>query len=196
MTMRTHAVALVVAAIYPAASMAGDTEASQVLSPFKKPAAVPSSGVDWTGFSIGLELGYASDMDGSSGPIYGAKLAWDYDFDDFLVGGILHYTRLEFDTDDGFELVDSVRLGARGGVNRGLNLYYVSAGYAELDTHASGAGNPGEGNGYFVGLGFERFIREEITFGVEAVYSKFTDFERDFRDLKVTTLAFSLNYRF
>ncbi len=196
MTIRTQAVALVLAAMYPAASMASDSEVSRVMAPFQKPAVLPASGVDWTGFSVGLELGYAPDVEGSSGPIYGAKFGWDYDFGKVIIGYFLQYTRTNLDIDPGFELGSYKRFGARGGIDSGLNMYYASAGYAELDTHASGNINPGEGDGYFVSLGYERFIREEVTLGAELVYSEYSDFERDFKDLGVTTLSFSLNYRF
>ncbi|MEP4767558.1 MAG: hypothetical protein ABJY83_06600 [Roseibium sp.] len=194
--IRINTVALIVASIYPAVSMAGDTEVSSSSKPFEQPAALSETGVDWTGFSIGLELGYAPDVEGSSGPIYGAKFGWDYDFGKVIAGYFLQYTRTVLDIDPGFELGSYTRFGARGGFDSGLNMYYASAGYSVLDTHASGDINPGEGSGYFVGLGYERFILEEVTLGAEVVYSVFSDFEREFEDLAVTTLAFSLNYRF
>ncbi|WP_170573661.1 outer membrane protein [Ruegeria atlantica] len=196
MTMNTPAVALIVAAICPTVSMAGNAEVSKASSRLKKPAELPASGVDWTGFSFGLELGYALDVEGTSSPIYGAKLAYDYDFGSFTIGYIFQYTRLEQDIDAGFELVSYTRLGARGGIDRGLNLFYASAGYAEIDTHAAGNTNPGDGSGYFVSLGYERFIREKLTVGAELMYSEFSDFNREFRDVDLTALAFSVNYRF
>ena len=196
MTMRIHAVVLVAATMYPVALLANEKEDAGALTPLKTPSVQSSSGVDWTGFSVGFELGYAPDVEGSSGPIYGAKFGWDYDFGKVIVGYFLQYTRTDSDIDPGFELGSYKRFGARGGFDGGLNLYYASAGYAELDTHAIGDINPGEGSGYFVGLGYERFIREKVTLGAELTYSEFSDFEREFKDLGVTTLSFSLNYRF
>ncbi len=196
MPKRIFAVALIITAIGPTASIAADTEVSSAVSPLQKPAVLTASGVDWTGFSLGLELGYAPDVEGSSGPIYGAKFGWDYDFGKLILGYFLHYTRSDVDVDPGFELGSYTRFGARGGFDSGLNMYYASAGYAELDTHAVGDINPGEGSGYFVGVGYERFIRQEITLAAEVVYSEYSDFEREFKDLGVTTVAFSLNYRF
>ncbi|MGI9368524.1 MAG: outer membrane protein [Ruegeria sp.] len=195
MTVRLHAVALVLAAMYPAASMANEPEESSVLTPSEIPAALSATSVDWTGFSVGLELGYAPDVDGASGAIYGAKLAWDYDFGDYIAGVFLQHTRSGLEIDPGFEIYYS-RLGARGGIESGLNMFYASVGYGVIDTHARGNINPGKGNGYFVGLGYERFIRESVTIGAEVVHSEFSDFSRDYGDLDVTTLALLLNYRF
>ncbi|WP_109310927.1 outer membrane beta-barrel protein [Ruegeria sp. AU67] len=196
MTMRIYVVAMVVAGMCPATSLADKNNNIGAVTQFKKPAVVSAAGVDWTGFSVGLELGYAPDVEDSSGPIYGAKFGWDYDFGKVIVGYFLQYTRTELDIDPGFELGSYTRFGARSGFDSGLNMYYASAGYAELDTHASGDINPGEGRGYFVGLGYERFIREKVTLGAELVYSEYSDFEREFKDLGVATLSFSLNYRF
>lgn len=196
MTKRNSLVALVLAATYPAISPAGEIGNASTVTQFGKPALTTETGVDWTGFSVGLELGYAPDVESSSGPVYGAKIGWDYDFGKVIVGYFLQYTRTELDIDPGFELGYYKRFGARGGFDSGVNMYYASAGYAELDTHASGDINPGAGSGYFVSLGYERFIREQITFGAELVYSEFSDFEREFKDLDVTVLSFSLNYRF
>ncbi len=195
MTTRVHAIALVVAALYPAALMAGDPEISSARTPYESSAALSATGVDWTGFSVGLELGYAPDANGASGAIYGAKVAWDYDFGDFLVGAILQHTRTDLDIDPGFEIYYS-RYGARGGIASGLNMYYASVGYAVVDTHARGNINPGKGSGYFVGLGYERFVRDAVTLGAEISYSEFSDFSREYGDLDLTTLSFSLNYRF
>lgn len=196
MTMGIRAIAPVLAVICPAAAIADDTAVAGALAPFKQPVEQPASDFDWTGFSVGLELGYVPDAEGADGPIYGAKLAYDHDFGDFILGGFLQYGRLELDIDDGFELVSYSRIGARGGIDSGLNWFYASAGYTELDTHAPGNANPGGGNGYFVGLGYERFVREKLTLGAEVVYSDFNDFFREFRDIDITTLAVSLNYRF
>ena len=192
----SRTIALLLATTLPAAAIAQDAQVTASLTPLEEPtvqAAPAAPEIDWTGFSVGLGFGYVPDADDGDGFVYGGRVAYDYDFGDFIAGAFLDYGGSNIDFDNGTEVDSILRVGARGGFDSGLNWYYASAGYTEVET--SGDNNPGDGDGYFLGLGYERFIGDALTLGAEIVYSDFDDFDDD-TEVDATTFGLSVNYRF
>ncbi|MGR3269340.1 porin family protein [Thalassococcus profundi] len=155
---------------------------------------------DFTGFSLGGQFGYGKvdtdspDLDGGDG-LYGLRAYYDYDFGDYVLGGGLQYDETDIDL-DGAATVDSVlRAGVRGGYDYQGNLFYGTAGYAKAFTEDD-AVSVGDSNGYFVGVGAESFITDNVTVGTELVYHKFQDFEIDDLEADATTANIMVNYRF
>lgn len=161
---------------------------------------------DWTGFSGGLQFGWASvdtniDADGEHGTV-GLRAYYDYDFGTFVLGGGVQYdfTDLELElegSDAGIGTVDNVlRVGVRAGIDSNRNWYYLTGGYARVETDIDGIGDS-DSDGYFVGAGYEVFLTQNITAGAEILYHEFDDFD-DLPDLEAdaTTAALSLNFRF
>ena len=162
------------------------------------PAPVMSS-TDWTGPSVGIQLGYgdvstsgAATLSGDE-VIYGLRAYYDFDFGSYIVGGGLQYDNVDIDL-GGVTTVDTVtRIGARAGLDLGRNWVYGTAGWALAETS-----NPavGDSNGWFAGLGYEVFVANNVTVGAEVLYHDFSDFDLGGLEAEATTAAVSVNFRF
>lgn len=156
------------------------------------------SSTDWTGPSVGLQLGYGDVS--TSGPsldgdevLYGLRAYYDYDFGDYIVGGGLQYDSTDIDL-GGVTTVDSVtRIGARAGVDLGTNWLYGTAGWAMAETSDPVVG---DSNGWFAGVGYEVFVASNVTLGAEVLYHEFDDFDLGGLEADATTAALSVNFRF
>ncbi|MFZ5961987.1 outer membrane protein [Thalassococcus sp. BH17M4-6] len=201
---RTLALTALLGTIAAPAAFAGNADIAMVEPAPTAPAVTPVAPIrdrDFTGFSLGGQLGFgkvdtddAAELDGDGG-LYGLRAYYDYDFGNYVLGGGLQYDEADIDL-DGVATVDKVvRLGGRGGYNYGDNLFYGTAGLARAITE-DGSASVGDSNGYFVGLGAERFVTDNVTIGTEVVYHKFDDFELDGLEANATTANVSVNYRF
>ena len=162
------------------------------------PAPVVSS-TDWTGPSVGVQLGYgdvstsgAASLSGND-VLYGLRAYYDVDLGNYVVGGGLQYDSTDIDL-GGVTTVDSVlRLGARAGIDLGQNWVYGTAGWAQAQTSAAAVG---DSNGWFAGLGYEVFVTDNVTLGAEVLYHDFSDFDLPGLEAEATTAALSVNFRF
>ena len=155
-------------------------------------------GTDWTGPSVGVQLGYGDvstsgpALDGD-GVLLGLRAYYDYDFGDFIVGGGLQYDTADIDI-GGVTTLDAVtRVGLRAGVDLGRNWIYGTAGWAMAQTS-----NPavGDSNGYFAGLGYEVMMTDNVSLGAELLYHNFDDFTLGTLEADATTASVSVNFRF
>jgi opacity protein-like surface antigen len=197
--IRTSLVAAGVAALTAAPALAGgvaDTTPAPVIVP-AAPAPAPST--DWTGPSVGLQLGYAdlstSGAAALSGDdlLIGLRAYYDVDFGNFIVGGGLQYDTTDLDI-GGVTTLDSVtRVGLRAGVDLGSNWLYGTAGWARAETS-----NPavGDSDGWFAGVGYEVFVASNVTVGAELLTHRFEDFALGGLEAEATTAAVSVNFRF
>ncbi len=156
--------------------------------------------MSWTGGSLGVQLGYAdvsasdgvTDFDGD-GALLGLRGYYDYDFGNFIVGGGLQYdgTNIELGGAD----VDSItRVGLRGGVDLGESWVYGTGGWANVQL--SGGGAEDDSDGWFAGVGYERFITDNMTVGAEVLYHEFDEFDAAGVEADATSAAVSVNFRF
>ncbi|CTQ51044.1 outer membrane protein [Jannaschia donghaensis] len=159
----------------------------------------PTPAYEWSGAYIGAQGSYADiSTDGDvelddDGGLYGLRAGYDFQRGSQVFGGLVQYDFGEIELEDSdIEVENVLRIGARYGITTGAALYYGLAGYAQADTNSIG-----DTDGYFAGLGYERFITENVTFGAEAMYHDFDDFDdADGTDATATTVGLNLNYRF
>lgn len=151
------------------------------------------------GLSLGLQAGKgwvdtdSPDAEGDGG-LYGARAYYDRDFGNWIVGGGVQYDEADIDL-DGAATVDSImKVGPRAGYDMGKSWIYGTGGYAKAFTDSDSI-DPGDSGGYYAGIGYERFLTENVTAGTEVVYHEFDDFEGDVK-AEATTATVSLNYRF
>jgi len=164
-------------------------------------AAGPSVAQDWTGPSVGLQVGNldadtggAADLSGSD-TVLGARAYYDVDQGDYAFGFGAQYDGMDADL-GGVASIDSVfRLGARGGYAPGPNYVYATGGYAFVTTDA-GSTDVGDSNGYFLGLGYERQFTPQISGGAELLYHEFDDFDLGGLDAEATTFNLFVNFGF
>ncbi|APZ54984.1 outer membrane protein [Salipiger abyssi] len=164
------------------------------------PVTTPATG-DWTGPSVGVQLGYGSaDADGPAddseeGALYGVRAFYDHDFGNWVAGGGLQYDGADIDLGDAGNVDGIAKLGGRVGYDMGRTMIYGSGGYAHASTDG-GALDAGSSDGYYVGIGAETYVTDNVTVSGELNYNEFEDF--DANDLKVgaTTATVGLNYRF
>lgn len=163
------------------------------------PPAPVMSTTDWTGPSVGVQLGYG-DVDTSGAAtlsgddyLYGLRAHYDFDFGDYVVGGGLQYDNADIDLGGGTRIDSVTRIGARAGLDLGQNWVYGTAGWARADTS-----NPavGDSDGWFAGLGYEVFVANNVTLGAEVLYHDFSDFDLPGLEADATTAAVSVNFRF
>ncbi|MBF9059733.1 outer membrane beta-barrel protein [Rhodobacterales bacterium HKCCSP123] len=163
------------------------------------PVPVAASGIDWTGPSVGVQLGYgdvstygAAALAGD-GALYGLRAYYDVDLGTVVVGGGLQYDTTDIDL-GGVTTLDSVtRIGARAGVDLVDNWLYGTAGWARADTSDPAVG---DSDGWFAGVGYEVLITDNITLGTEVLYHEFSDFALPGLTAEATTAALSVNFRF
>lgn len=194
---------LTLAAAGLSALIAGPAIAGGVVETAPAPAIVTApapvmSSTNWTGPSVGVQLGYA-DVDtnvagvGDDGALLGLRAYYDYDFGDFIVGGGLQYDAANIGLSPAIDLDAVARLGLRAGVDLGTNWIYATAGVARAYTSGGGLG---DSDGWFAGLGYEVFVANNVTIGAEVLYHEFDDFDLAGADADATTAAVSVNFRF
>ncbi|WP_417605415.1 outer membrane protein [Primorskyibacter flagellatus] len=161
----------------------------------------PAPLYDWTGPSIGAQLGFgdietenAGGVEGDGG-LYGLRAYYDYDFGNYVVGGGIQYDESDIDIDGAATLDKVFRAGLRAGVDLNRTFLYGTGGYAKAFTEDD-AVSLGDSNGYFVGLGAEHFLTEKVTVGGEFLYHQFDDFDISDVEANATTANVSVNYRF
>lgn len=156
------------------------------------PAPIVMPSTDWTGGFGGVQLGYG-DLElapgEDDGVVYGGQLGYDYDFGNFVLGGEFDF--IGTDISIGTTSVDSLmRLKARLGFDVGNALIYGVAGGARADTAI------GDDTGWVAGIGAEYRVYNNVTVGGEYLYHSFDDFAGSGSDLKGSTIAAKVNYRF
>ncbi|SMX41699.1 outer membrane protein [Actibacterium lipolyticum] len=190
--------ALAIAAAAP--SFAGNADLAPADPVVAAPAPYVAPGRDWTGGSVGAHLGYGSidtsvngvDGDGFLG---GVHAGYDYDFGNFIVGGELEYDAADIDLNGVPGSVDSIaRLKLRAGADLGNTFLYGTGGAAYAETEI--AGTNVSDNGYFLGVGVEQMVRENISVGGEVLYHQFDDFDGSGDDIDATTVAARVSFKF
>lgn len=162
------------------------------------PAPAAPAGTDWTGPSVGLQLGYGDvsttgpTLDGDD-VLFGLRAYYDYDFGDFILGGGLQYDATDLDIGGATTLDAVTRVGLRGGVDLGNSWLYGTAGWAQAQTSAAAVG---DSDGWFAGLGYEVFVTDSVTVGAEILHHEFDDFDLGGLEAEATTAAVSVNFRF
>ncbi|MCA0996808.1 outer membrane protein [Alloyangia pacifica] len=186
------------AALAAAPVFAGSIEPAPVYTPVPVP--VPMTR-DWTGGSVGIQLGYGAfdtsdaDDDYEETGAYGLKAYYDYDMGSWVVGGGVQYDWIGAEFGQAGELTGILRIGARAGYDAGNTMIYGTGGYARA-SHDGGSLDVGDSDGYFIGFGSETFVSDTWTIGAELVYSEFDDFDESDLSLDTTQLNISLNYRY
>ncbi|MEM7709903.1 MAG: outer membrane beta-barrel protein [Pseudomonadota bacterium] len=149
---------------------------------------------DWSGYYIGAAIGYADVDPGSLSDdediIGGFRLGYDADLGNFVLGGRADYDFTGLDLGSEGEIEGILRLGARLGYDAGRSLIYGIGGYAE--TVSDGVE---DGEGFFVGGGYEVFVTDRVTVGAEALYHELDDFGTGI-DAEVVTATVGVNFRF
>ncbi len=192
------------ALIIPAATLALTTAPVLASGPVEAEApapltfTTPSSGYDWTGPSLGVQLGYGDvDTSGPSlegdGALYGLRAYYDYDLGDYIVGGGVQYDATDIDLGGVTTLESVTRVGLRAGFDLGQNWVYGTGGYARATTSGGGVG---DSDGYFVGAGYETFLTDTLTLGAEVLYHQFDSFDLGGLEVDATTASVGLNFRF
>ncbi|WP_445943748.1 outer membrane protein [Roseicyclus sp.] len=186
-----------------AAVTAGPVQAGGTTTPGPAPVLLDAApilpiGTDWTGPSVGLQLGYGDVS--TTGPVlegddvlFGLRAYYDYDFGDFILGGGLQYDTTDLDI-GGVTTLDAVtRVGVRGGFDLTDDWVYGTAGWARAETSGGGVG---DSDGWFAGLGYEMLVTDTISVGAELLYHTFDSFDLVGLEADATTAAVSVNFRF
>lgn len=163
---------------------------------------VAQSAGDWTGSSVGGQMGVADvstdgpqTLDGD-GFMVGLRAHYDYDFGNYVIGGGIEFDRGDVELGGGtFSFDEVLRLKARAGIDAGQNWYYGTFGYAQGSVDDP-SDSVGDSEGYFLGLGYEVLLSERATAGAEIIYHNFDDFDLDGLEVDATTLNLSVNFRF
>lgn len=161
------------------------------------PVAVAPAGTDWTGGYVGGRLGFGDgDVGGDEGDgvMYGLGAGYDYDFGNWVLGGLLNYDQSEIELDSGGEIENVMRLGLRAGPDLGRTLLYGTAGAAWADATVGGAGL--SDNGWFAGVGLDYLLTDQWTIGGEILTHQFDDFDSTGLDVDATTAHLTANFRF
>lgn len=161
------------------------------------PAAAPV--YEWSGAYIGAQVSRADfETDGAigvddTGFLAGLRAGYDLDLGGTIVGGLVQYDSGSFDlAPSGLEVDDVLRVGGRVGYDLGRTMFYGMGGYASADTNL-----PGDADGYFLGIGTETFVTQNVTLGVESIYHDFGELDGAPNvDLEAATIGVNLNFRF
>ena len=184
------------AVLTAAPALAGGT-AQPEPAPVTVAPAPAAPAADWTGPSVGAQLGYGDVS--TSGPalegddvLLGLRAYYDYDFGDFVLGGGLQYDATDLDIGGTTTLESVTRIGGRAGADLGRSMLYGTAGWAQARTTAP----TGNSDGWFAGAGYEMFVTDAVTVGTEVLYHEFDDFDLPGLSAEATTAAISVNFRF
>lgn len=194
--MKTTVSILAASAMLAAPAFAGSIDKTPPDPVVQTPAPAAPLGPDWTGFYAGGQLGYANigtnaagvDGEGVTG---GVTLGYDYDFGDVVVGGGIDYDMGDIDLTPAVSVENVFRAKLRGGVKVGNGLSYVTGGYAQADTNALGSED-----GYFVGVGYEHMVTENVSVGFEGLFHEFDNFNGTALDVDARTLNVRGTFRF
>ena len=196
---RTFALSTALVGVLAIPAFAGSPEPAYVEpAPMAPAAPAPMMSHDWTGGSVGAQIGYGQidtedpDLDGEDA-LYGLRANYDYDFGNYVLGAGLQYDAGEIDLDGVADVEGVLRAGVRAGWDFGQTMVYGTGGYAKAYTSEDAVGNS---NGYYAGIGAERMLTSNVSLGGEVLYHQFNDFEVDDLEADATTAAISLNYRF
>ena len=192
---------LIILSAFAAPAFAGSNDpapADPVIAPVPAPA---FAGRDWTGAYAGVQLGYgdletdgAADVDGD-GAIGGLHAGYDFDLGNWVLGGAIDYDAADISLSDSAGDLNSVfRLKARGGYDLGDTLIYATTGLAWADADIGGSSF--DDQGYFIGVGAERFVTDNVTVGGELLYHEFDDFDNSDIDIEATTIQARVSWRF
>lgn len=197
--MKTTAT-LTLAALLAAGSMpalAGGLSEPAPEAPVAAPVAQTNYGNDWTGGYVTGRLGYG-DVTGfgdGDGATYGIGGGYDWDLGDWVVGVTGNYDATSIDLGTGGDELNSIaRLGARAGRDLGPTLVYATAGLAQADADIGGASL--SDNGWYAGVGLDYLLNNGWTVGGEILTNRFDDFDNSGTDLRATTAAVNLGFRF
>jgi outer membrane immunogenic protein len=180
-------------------ALAGGTTTTPAAAPIVvEPAPLPRPGADWTGASVGVQLGYGDVS--TTGPalsgediLLGLRAYYDYDFGDVILGGGLQYDTTDIDL-GGVATLDAVtRAGLRGGIDLSDDWIYGTAGWARATTSGGGVG---DSDGWFAGLGYEMLVTQTVSLGAELLYHEFDSFDLGGLAADATTAAVAVNFRF
>ena len=125
--------------------------------------------IDDTALAYGLHAGYhiqrGNAVFGPEISVFGGEAAFSADVPTF--------------GDVSVEVERGVRLGLRGGIVRGANLFYGLVGMSYLDFSASGLGpvDPDGDIGYALGFGYERLVTSSAALGVQYTLHQVDDFD-------------------
>ncbi|ETW13726.1 hypothetical protein ATO8_06836 [Roseivivax marinus] len=153
---------------------------------------------DFSGLSVGGQIGYGNietenpELEGDGG-LYGLRSYYDFDFGSTVAGLGLQYDRGDIDLDGAANAEGVLRVGPRLGYDFGRTMVYGTGGYAKAYTDDDAVG---DSDGYYVGLGTETFLTENVTAGAEVLYHEFDDFDNGGLEADATTANINVNYRF
>ncbi len=153
---------------------------------------------DWTGGYVGAQLGYADGEYGATSGdnwTYGVRAGYDWDFGNWVLGAGLDWDKTDVDLGGGPDNLDSIaRLKLRAGADLGRTLVYATGGAAHAKADIGGVGL--SDTGWFAGLGAEYAINDRWTVGGEVLHNQFDIFDKTGVDLKATTAAVNVGFRF
>lgn len=199
--LRQSILATLVALGAATAAQAGSPAPAPAEPMVAAPAPAPAPDTDWTGFYAGLELGFGqNDASGAAtgegdGVLGGVHAGYDWDFGTYVVGAELSYDASDIKQNGGAQVDNLARLKLRLGADMGQSLVYAAAGPAWMDLSMPGAGSSDD-NGWFVGAGLERALRENVTLGGEILYHQFDNFSKSGVDYEVLTVQARVSFRF
>ena len=191
-------IAALLAAGTSAPAFAGGMGAPVVEPPVMTPApVVQSMDGNWTGGWVGGKLGYADAEAGANGGnsgTYGIAGGYDWDFGKWVAGAALDWDKTDVDLGGTDSLKDITRLKFRVGADLGRTLVYATAGPARANADIGGVS--GRDNGWFGGIGADYALNDKWTVGGEVLSNQFDNFQNTGVDLKATTAAVNVGFRF
>lgn len=196
--MKKLLTATLLASAFATTAFAADAIVYNEPAPVEAPIVAP--GFDWTGPYIGAQVGYGwAEIDPGNvegdGVLGGVHAGYNYDLGGFVVGAELTYDFADIDFDGGAGSIDGVAaLKAKGGVDLGRVLPYVTAGGAYATADVGGADL--DDFGYLVGGGVDFAATDNIIVGAEYLYHNFNDFDSSGADVDVHTLKAKASFKF
>jgi len=203
-TLTAVVAAVVVAGSVPAFA-GGMVPVAPETAPVMTYAPAQPMGTDWTGFGLGVELGYVSNAfsAGTSasgthgGVLYGVRGTYDYDMGSWILGGLATYDFSNIESGSGNPygtMKKLARVGMRVGADLGDNFLYVTGGAAWNITTLVGSNETN--SGWFAGLGGEHRLAGGWSIGGELMSNKFPSINGSGGTLTGTSISSFLSYKF